>query len=341
MADRGGRLGRGGCPVRVRCPPRSSEGRTEALSSAGVKVWIPHEHGQSLLGDLPAGATVEVAAEPDRLPSPVADVRFWVPPFLAEAKTADLLRELPDLEVVQLLTAGADAWVGRIPPGVTLCDARGVHDSGTSEWVVAAILAHLRSFPAHVRAQDRREWAYREVAPTDELAGKRVLIVGAGSIGTALKARLAPFEVGLTLVARTARPGVHAVTELPRLLPEADVVVLLVPLTEHTRGLVDEDFLAAMRDGALLVNAARGPVAQTKALVAELGTGRISAVLDVTDPEPLPADNPLWAMPNVLLTPHVAGSVQGLLARAYRLVGDQIRRYAAGEPPTNVVVEGY
>ncbi|WP_026274961.1 2-hydroxyacid dehydrogenase [Salinispora tropica] len=306
-----------------------------------MKVWIPHEHGQSLLGDLPAGATVEVAAEPDRLPSPVADVRFWVPPFLAEAKTADLLRELPDLEVVQLLTAGADAWVGRIPPGVTLCDARGVHDSGTSEWVVAAILAHLRSFPAHVRAQDRREWAYREVAPTDELAGKRVLIVGAGSIGTALKARLAPFEVGLTLVARTARPGVHAVTELPRLLPEADVVVLLVPLTEHTRGLVDEDFLAAMRDGALLVNAARGPVAQTKALVAELGTGRISAVLDVTDPEPLPADNPLWAMPNVLLTPHVAGSVQGLLARAYRLVGDQIRRYAAGEPPTNVVVEGY
>ncbi|WP_018218872.1 2-hydroxyacid dehydrogenase [Salinispora vitiensis] len=305
-----------------------------------MKVWIPHEDGTSLLGDLPAGVTVEVA-EPDRLPSPVTDVRFWVPPFLAEADTTDLLRELPDLEVVQLLTAGADAWAGRMPPGVTLCDARGVHDQATSEWVVAAILAHLRSFPTLVRAQDRREWAYREVAPTDELAGKRVLIVGAGSIGTALEARLAPFEVRLTRVARTARPGVHAVAELPRLLPEADVVVLLVPLTEQTRGLVDEGFLAAMCDGALLVNAARGPVAQTEALVAELGTGRISAVLDVTDPEPLPADNPLWAMPNVLLTPHVAGSVQGLLPRAYRLVGDQIRRCAAGEPPTNVVVAGY
>lgn len=306
-----------------------------------MKVWIPHERGPSLLGDLPAGVTVEVAAEPDQLPSPVAGVRFWVPPFLAEADTTEMLRELPDLEVVQLLTAGADTWVGRMPPGVTLCDGRGVHDQATSEWVVAAILAHLRSFPAFIQAQARREWAYGELAPTDELAGKRVLIVGAGSIGTAVRARLAPFEVGLTLVARTARSGVHAAEELPRLLPEADVVVLLVPLTKQTRGLVDAAFLAAMRDGALLVNAARGPVAQTEALVAELGTGRISAVLDVTDPEPLPTDNPLWTMPNVLLTPHVAGSVRGLLPRAYRLVGDQIRRFAAGEPPINVVVDGY
>ncbi|MEU8043482.1 2-hydroxyacid dehydrogenase [Micromonospora echinofusca] len=308
-----------------------------------MKVWIPHQDGQALLGELPPEVTVEVAEDVSRLPSETSGVRFWVPPFLSGGDATALLRELPDLAVVQLLSAGADAWAGRVPSGVTLCDARGVHDPSTAEWVVAAILSQLRGFPALARAQARREWAYGEVAPTDQLAGKRVLIVGAGSIGTAVRDRLAPFEVSFTLVARTARPeqGVHGVGELPGLLPEADVVVLLVPLTEQTRGLVDEGFLAAMRDGALLVNAARGPVARTEALVAELRTGRISAALDVTDPEPLPADHELWTMPNVLLTPHVAGSVRGLLPRAYRLVAEQVRRFAAGEPLINTVVDGY
>ncbi|WP_433285875.1 2-hydroxyacid dehydrogenase [Micromonospora sp. CA-244673] len=308
-----------------------------------MKVWIPHPAGRGLLGDLPAGVTVELLEDPSRPPSSPTGVRFWVPPFLAGPDAGALLTELPDLKVVQLLSAGADAWVGRVPEGVTLCDARGVHDSATAEWVVAAILSALRGFGPLARAQARREWAYDEVAPTDELAGKRVLIVGAGSIGAAVRARLAPFEVSFTLVARTPRPdeGVHGVDELPALLPEADVVVLLVPLTEQTRGLVDEKFLAAMADGALLVNAARGPVARTSALVAELASGRLRAALDVTDPEPLPAGHPLWELPNVLLTPHVAGSVRGLLPRAYRLVGEQLRRFAAGEPLTNRVVDGY
>ncbi|MEV7989034.1 2-hydroxyacid dehydrogenase [Micromonospora sp. NPDC085948] len=308
-----------------------------------MKVWIPNQAGLKLMGELPPDVTVEVLEHADRLPSEVADVRVWVPPFLTGTDATALLRELPDLAVVQLLSAGADAWAGRTPPGVTLCDARGVHDPSTAEWVVTAILAQLRAFPAFVRAQADRRWSNQGNTPTDELTGKRVLIIGAGSIGTAVRDRLTPFEVTFTLVARTARPeqGVHAVEELPRLLPEADVVVVLVPLTDQTRGLIDKDFLAAMPDGALLVNAARGPVAHTEALVAELGTGRISAALDVTDPEPLPADSPLWLMPNVLLTPHVAGSVRGLLPRAYRLVGDQVRRFAAGQPLINAVVDGY
>ncbi|WP_433348045.1 2-hydroxyacid dehydrogenase [Micromonospora sp. CA-111912] len=308
-----------------------------------MKVWIPHPAGRGLLGDVPPGVTVEVVESPSRLPSDVADVRFWVPPFLSGGDATALLGELPDLRVVQLLSAGADAWVGRVPVGVMLCDARGVHDSGTAEWVATAVLSQLRGFPTFAVAQSRREWAYDRVCPTDELAGKRVLIVGAGSIGAAVRARLAPFEVTFTLVARTARPaeGVHGVDELPALLPEADVVVLLVPLTEATRGLVDEEFLAAMPDGALLVNAARGPVARTDALVAELASGRLRAALDVTDPEPLPADHPLWGLPNVLLTPHVAGSVRGLLPRAYRLVGEQVRRLAAGQPLINTVSDGY
>ena len=308
-----------------------------------MKVWIPHPAGVELLGPLPAGVTVQPWTDPENPPGDPADVRFWVPPFLAGADTTAMLDRLPELAVVQLLTAGADAWAGRVPAGVTLCDAGGVHDAGTAEWVVTAILAQLRGFPALARAQARREWAYDQVAPTDELTGKRVLIVGAGSIGAAVRARLAPFDVTFTLVARTARPaeGVHAVTELPRLLPGADVVVLLVPLTAATRGLVDADFLAAMPDGALLVNAARGPVADTSALVAELTSGRLRAALDVTDPEPLPADHPLWELPNVLLTPHVAGSVRGLLPRAYRLVGEQVRRFVAGTPLVNTVVDGY
>jgi phosphoglycerate dehydrogenase-like enzyme len=307
-----------------------------------VKVWIPHEAGLSLLGDLPAEVTVEVFAGPDDpLPSDPASVGLWVPPFLSGGAVVDLVEKLTALSVVQLLTAGADAWVGRLPESVTLCDGRGVHSSSTSEWAVTAILAYLRGFPAFARDQAAREWRYGQHTPTDELAGKRVLIVGTGDIGAATAARLAPFDVSVTLVARTARDGVHGVGELPALLPDADVVVLLVPLTAETRGMVDAAFLAAMRDGALLVNAARGPVVRTDALVAELATGRIGAAVDVTDPEPLPPDHPLWTMPNFLLTPHVAGSVRGLFPRAYGLVGDQVRRWLAGQPLINQVRNGY
>jgi len=302
-----------------------------------VKAWIPHEAGRSFIGELPPEVTVEVFTG-DEMPSDPATVEFWSPPFLSSGNTSRLIEKMPRLRVVQLLSAGADAWVGRLPAGVVLCDARGVHDSSTSEWAVAAMLAYVRDFPRFVRAQERREWSYGQ---TDELAGKRVLIVGAGSIGAAIARRLEPFEVSLTLVARTARDGVHGIDELPALLPHADVAVVIVPLTSATTGLVDASFLAALPDGALLVNAARGPVVDTAALTAELASGRIAAAVDVTDPEPLPADHPLWEMPNLLLTPHVAGSVRGLLPRAYRLVGDQLRRFVAGQPLENVVADGY
>ncbi|MDG4823471.1 2-hydroxyacid dehydrogenase [Asanoa sp. WMMD1127] len=306
-----------------------------------MKVWIPNPNGRALLGDVPDGVTLEIAERPDSLPSDPADLEFWVPPFLAQADSVRLAAKMPALRVVQLLSAGADAWYGQLPAGVSLHDARGVHDSSTAEWVLTAILSYLRAFPGFARAQARHDWAYAAYAPTDELAGKHVLIVGAGSIGAAVKARLAPFEVTVTSVARSARDGVHAVSELPDLLPHADVVVVIVPLTAETRGLIDADFLAAMKDGALLVNAARGPVADTAALVDAVATGRIGAAVDVTEPEPLPADHPLWDLPNVLITPHVAGSVRGLHPRAYKLVGEQLRRYAAGEPLVNEVVGGY
>jgi phosphoglycerate dehydrogenase-like enzyme len=304
-----------------------------------VTVWIAHELGREFL---PEGVEAGVLPAGDApFPGDPSEVDFWVPPFLSSGTVVALAQRLPNLRVIQLLSAGADHWAGRVPASVTLCDARGVHDSSTAEWVVTAILASLRRFDFFARAQAEHRWTFAEATPTDELAGKHVLIIGAGSIGTALAKRLEPFEVTLSHVARTARPGVSDMTDLPRLLPQADVVVLLVPLTVETRGMVDAGFLAALKDGALLVNAARGPVADTGALTKELSTGRIFAALDVTDPEPLPADHPLWTLPNVLITPHVGGSVRGLMARAYRLAGDQVRRYLSGEPLTNEVRDGY
>lgn len=302
-----------------------------------MRVLLPHEEGPGLIGDVPDHVELGVWTGAGD-PADAAEVEFWVPPFLATDALNPVMASMPRLKVIQLLSAGADAWVGRVPAVVTLCDARGVHSSSTSEWAATAVLASLRDFPRFAVAQAAGRWDH---IMTGELAGQRVLIVGTGAIGDALAARLAPFEVEIVRVARSARDGVHAVEELPDLLPAADVVVLLVPLTDATRGLVDADFLARMPDGALLVNAARGPVVDTDALVAELSKGRLRAALDVTEPEPLPAGHPLWDVPGLLLTPHVAGSVRGLLPRAYALVAGQLRRYVDGQPLDNVVADGY
>lgn len=302
-----------------------------------MKVLLPHGEGPGLLGDLPPEVEVGIWDGTGAPPEPER-VEFWVPPFLAPSAMAGSVAQMSTLSVVQLLSAGADSWVGRLPDAVTLCDARGVHSSATSEWAVTAMLAALREFPRFALAQAAGRWDY---GSTDELAGNRILLVGAGAIGDALCRRLEPFDVDLVRVARKPREGVYGVDRLPDLLPGADIVVLLVPLTDATRGMVDAGFLARMPDGALLVNAARGPVVDTDALVAELADGRLRAALDVTDPEPLPPDHPLWTVPGLLLTPHVAGSVRGLLPRAYDLVARQLWRYAEGEPLDNVVTDGY
>ncbi|MGI9093049.1 MAG: 2-hydroxyacid dehydrogenase [Mycobacteriales bacterium] len=287
---------------------------------------------------LPSGAVAAVWDGNGAVPDAGSGATFWVPPFLAGPAISQAVTSLPELAVVQLMTAGADAFVGRLPGGVTLCDARGVHTSATSEWAAAVLLAAARELPGFVLAQQRREWAFHV---TGELAGTRVLVVGAGAIGEGLRARLLPFDVEVTMVARRARDGVHSMDDLPDLLPGADAVVVIVPLTDATRGLVDAAFLRRMKDGALLVNAARGPVVDTDALLAELQNGRLRAALDVTDPEPLPADHPLWLVDGLLLTPHVAGSVRGFPDRAAALITAQLRRFAAGEPLENVVSDGY
>ncbi|MEO8969671.1 MAG: 2-hydroxyacid dehydrogenase [Solirubrobacteraceae bacterium] len=270
------------------------------------------------------------------LPERHAEVGFVVSPDLF--RRPGLLSEFGTLEVVQTVSAGVDRLLAHLPTGVTLCNANGVHGGSVAEWVLAAVLGVLREIPAFAAEQPRGRWATRT---TGELAGLSALVVGAGDLGRAIARRLEPFDVAVTLVARHARGEVRAISELPALLPCADLVIVVVPLTDETRGMVDARFLAAMSDGAMLVNAARGAVADTDALLAELQSGRLRAILDVTDPEPLPPDHPLWHAPGVLITPHVAGNVPGFPRRALALVSAQLHRWVSGEPLVNVVSGTY
>ncbi|MFF9621224.1 2-hydroxyacid dehydrogenase [Streptomyces griseosporeus] len=305
-------------------------------------VWLPIPADE--IDGLPEGPNYRFwNGEPD-FPADPADCAYYVVPYM---KPSDVgVRPLPrmtSVEVVQTLSAGIDhvqPGLKHLRPGVRLCNARGVHEASTAELTLTLVLASLRGIPDFVRAQDRGAWlgGFRPA-----LADKTVLIVGYGSIGAAIEDRLAPFELArVARVARsartTARGPVHPLTDLPALLPEADVVVLSTPLTDTTRGLVDGAFLARMKDGALLVNVARGPVVDTKALLAELETGRITAALDVTDPEPLPADHPLWHAPGVLVTPHVGGPTSAFMPRAKRLLVDQLTRFVNREPLRNVIL---
>lgn len=303
---------------------------------ADTVVLIPHEAFADTVRD--AAPDVEVIAYDDPDGELPANARVLVPPFLATAEAVAMTERLPELELVQLLTAGAENWVGRLPEGVALSDCRGAHGGATAEWVCSVLLAVYRDLPAFVRAQYDGRWDYHQ---TEELAGKKVLVVGAGDVAEHTVRRLEPFGVTSTLVGRRARDGVHGIDEVHDLLARHDACVVIIPLTEETRGLVDARFLAAMPDGAVLVNAARGPVADTDALTAELSSGRLRAAVDVTDPEPLPDGHPLWDAPGLLLTPHVGGSVPGAMPRAYAIASEQIAAFARGEHPANLVRNGY
>ncbi len=264
----------------------------------------------------------------------LAQVGFYVPTYMGPTETFALTNQMPNLQVVQLLTVGFDAALDYVPAHVTLCNAVGVHDASTAELAVGLMLAALRGIDDFARAMPDGEWIHQR---RPSLVDRKVLIIGAGGVGHAIAQRLVPFEVEVTLVARSQRSGVVAMSELHRLLPEADVVVLAVPLNVHTTGLVDDSFLSQMREGSLLVNVARGGVVDTEALVRHAQQGRIRAALDVTDPEPLPPDHPLWRTPGVLISPHVGGDTSAFLPRARALVQAQINRWHNGEPLAHIV----
>jgi phosphoglycerate dehydrogenase-like enzyme len=302
-----------------------------------LSVLVPADHREHARAAMPAHRVLTYdPAEP--FGADGAEAEVMVPPFLSDARLMARLGELPKLRLVQLLTVGAEVWLGRLPAGVALSTARGAHSASTAEWVLTVMLAGYRELPRFLAAAAERRWAYGD---TDGLFGKRVLVVGAGDVGRHIERRLTACEAGVTMVGRRGGDGTYAVTDLPDLLPSHDAVVLVVPLTEETKGMVDKDFLAAMPDGALLVNAARGPVVHTDALLAELRSGRLRAALDVTDPEPLPADHPLWTVPGLIVTPHVAGSVRGFFHRAYRVAAAQIETFAEGHDPANLITGNY
>jgi phosphoglycerate dehydrogenase-like enzyme len=310
-------------------------------------------YSPDLLSDFPPEA--ELIPLPDGLDHSV-DVDVWIPdPYPARA-----MRIWPHLRGVRLvlsLMAGTEWIPGTAGPHVTICSGRGAHNISTAEWTVSAILATLKHFPFFQDVQRSGQWKRRFEASAnyatitgdrrplyppvmlEELTGKTVLLVGHGAIGKEIERMLAPFNVEMLRVARNARsvPKVHAVSELDSLLPRAEVVVLILPLNVESQGLIGSRQFSLMRQGALLVNAARGPIVDTGALVEALNSGRIRAALDVTDPEPLPEGHPLWSCPNLLLTPHVAGSSPQFGPRSLSNAAAELRRYIDGEPLHNMV----
>ncbi|MEV8309873.1 2-hydroxyacid dehydrogenase [Streptomyces flavidovirens] len=305
-------------------------------------VWLPVPAAE--IQGLPEGFTYRFWDGGQDFPADPADCAFYVVPYMKGTEIAVRpLAAMTSVRAVQTLSAGIDhvePGLGNLPAGVQLCNARGVHEASTAELTLALVLASLRGIPGFVHGQDKEEW---RAGFYPALADKSVLIVGYGSIGAAIEDRLTPFECArVARVARSARTTergpVHPLADLPGLLPSADVVILSTPLTETTQGLVNAGFLSRMKDGALLVNVSRGPVVDTKALLAELESGRLRAALDVTDPEPLPAGHPLWHAPGLLISPHVGGSTSAFMPRAKRLMAGQLTRFAAGEPLHNIVL---
>ena len=276
-----------------------------------TRVWLPDSPDK--FGVLPPGIEADVWTGGEDLPATADQVEFVVLPLDVKPEIVRKIGTLPRVKTVQILSAGADSVLPYLPAHITLCNARGAHTAATAEWTVGVIVASLRNFPRFAAAQRDGRWDWTQSEP---VGGKHVLIVGYGDIGAAVERRLAGWEVTIDRVAWHARDGVHPIGELPELLKKADVVVILVPVTAETRQLVNKDFLRAMKDGALLVNAARGVIVDTDALLDQLTSGRIRAALDVTDPEPLPAGHPLWQAPGLLLTPHVAGSLYASRDRA-------------------------
>ncbi|WP_261555795.1 2-hydroxyacid dehydrogenase [Frankia tisae] len=301
--------------------------------SRSVLVLVPTNGGVTALSAVPGIEPLRY--DPDvPLPAAAREAEVLVVAPGEVQRQLDAMRELPKLRLVQTFSAGTDQWLGRLPAGVALSNARGAHGGSTAEWAASALLALYREIPRFLTDAAAGRWEPRQ---TGTLAGRRVLILGAGDLGTALRRRLEPFETEVSMVARRARPGVHTLDEVPDLLPRHDAVVVMLPLTDELRGLVDADFLARMPDGAILVNAARGAHVVTAALLAELESGRLRAALDVTDPEPLPPDHPLWRAPGLLLTPHVGGMTAGVSQRIWNVIARQLDQYVRDGRPENLV----
>jgi phosphoglycerate dehydrogenase-like enzyme len=269
--------------------------------------------------------------------SDLSEVTFYVPTYMGGRPALELTKKMPNLKVLQMPNAGYDDAMEFVRKGITLCNGRSIHDDSTAELAVGLTIASLRGFPDFVRNQDKSSWVH---VKNKSINDRRIGIIGFGSIGSTIAKMLSGFSVEIVPFTQSGRDNTTAISDLDKHLPTLDVVILILPLTAESKHLFNAKRLSLMKDGALLVNVARGPIVDTDALVKELNSGRITAAVDVTDPEPLPSDHPLWRAKGVLISPHVGGNTTAFEKRARKLIESQLNLLAEGKPLNNVIVAG-
>lgn len=286
---------------------------------------------------VPEGFTLRSPANTDLATDNLDDITIYIPSYMGGRAALEFSRKMPNLKVLQMPNAGYEDAIEFTRPGMTLCNGRGIHDASTAELAVGLAIASLRGFPDFVRNQEKGQWVHNRYQSIND---KKIAVIGYGSIGKTVVRNLSGFDTTVIPFSRSGSDGALKISELDQHLPTFDVVILILPLNDESRKMFNKQRLALMKDGALLVNVARGGIVDTDALVAELKSGRITAALDVTDPEPLPAGHPLWSAPGVLIAPHVGGNTSAFEPRARRLAQSQLARLANGEHLENVIIAG-
>lgn len=286
---------------------------------------------------VPQGFTLRSPANTDLASANLDDITFYIPSYMGGRTALEYSRKMPNLKILQMPNAGYEDAIEFTRPGMTLCNGRGIHDASTAELAVGLTIAALRGIPDFVRNQEKGQWIHNRYQSMND---KKIAIIGYGSIGKTVARNLSGFDVTVVPFSRSGNDGALKISELDQHLSTFDVVILILPLNDESRKMFNKERLALLKDGALLVNVARGGIIDTDALVAELNSGRISAALDVTDPEPLPAGHPLWSAPGVLIAPHVGGNTSAFEPRARRLVESQLARLAQGSKLENVIIAG-
>ena len=269
--------------------------------------------------------------------SDLSEITFYVPTYMGGRAALELTKKMKNLKVLQMPNAGYDDAIEYVREGITLCNGKSIHDDSTAELAVGLTIASLRGFPDFVRNQDKSAWVH---VKNQSINDKKIGIIGFGSIGSTIAKMLSGFSVEIIPFTQSGRDNTIAISNLDKHLPPLDVVILILPLTAESKHLFNAKRLSLMKDGSLLVNVARGPIVDTDALVKELNSGRITAALDVTDPEPLPSDHPLWKAKGVLISPHVGGNTSAFEKRARRLIESQLQLLADGKSLNNVIVAG-
>lgn len=291
------------------------------------------------VGPLPEGLETAIwDFDSDPVGASLEDVQIAVFPYMANFSQLAAVTKAPNLKLVQTQTTGFDGIRELVGPKVSVATAHGVHAASTAELAIGLAIASLRGIGESVRDQGNALWNPRR---WPGLADRKVAIVGVGGIGEEIRKRLDPFEVELSRFGTRARTDEHgeifAIDELESRAKDIEVLILIVPHNESTHHLVDARLLAALPNDAVVVNVARGPVVDTDALVAELASGRLRCASDVFDPEPLPADHPIWQLPNALIVPHNGGNTEAFLPRMTALLKRQVVAWAENRDSENLV----